>query len=192
MKLVEMEIAALNEAEYNPRVKMEIGTADFERLKNSIEKFDCVEPVVWNARTQKVIGGAQRLAILKHLGRQKVMVSVVDLDPEQEKLLNIALNKVKGAWDIGKLERLVREIDYNDLSFTGFGADELSLMLGGDEEISDETIEEDFDEVPMHDVSWCITLKFSTMEKAKIFAEQEGWDINLKSGSNSFVYRIEG
>lgn len=56
-------------------------------------------------------------------------------DPEREKALCLALNKISGDWDMDKLKDLLRDDDV--FSFpTGFTADEISLdeMLEGSEE----------------------------------------------------------
>ena len=107
MEIREMPLEQLHTADYNPRVALEPGDPEFERLKNSIETFGEVAPIVWNQRTGRIVGGHQRLAVYKHLGRQTATVSVVDLDEKEEKLLNVALNKIKGQWDYSKLEQLL-------------------------------------------------------------------------------------
>ena len=109
MEIREMPLEQLHTADYNPRVALEPGDPEFERLKNSIETFGEVAPIVWNQRTGRIVGGHQRLAVYKHLGRQTATVSVVDLDEKEEKLLNVALNKIKGQWDYSKLEQRRRD-----------------------------------------------------------------------------------
>jgi ParB-like chromosome segregation protein Spo0J len=47
-----------------------------------------------------VIGGHQRLEAAKALGLSKVPVVFVDIDEHQAKVLNIALNKIHGDWDL--------------------------------------------------------------------------------------------
>jgi ParB-like chromosome segregation protein Spo0J len=59
---------------------------------------------VWNERTGNLIGGHQRLKVLKERGDGEVEVSVVDLDKTKEKALNLALNKISGDWDYPKLK----------------------------------------------------------------------------------------
>lgn len=61
----------------------------------------------------------------------ELTVSVVDLDDNEEKALNIALNKTGGDWDEYKLEQVLRELEENnfDLSFTGFSKGELESIL---------------------------------------------------------------
>ena len=49
--------ADLIPADYNPRVALTPDMPEFERLKNSIETFGNVEPIVWNERTGHIVGG---------------------------------------------------------------------------------------------------------------------------------------
>lgn len=66
-----------------------------------------MEPIVWNERTGHMVGGHQRCKIMvNELGHTELQVSVVDLDDQQERLLNIALNKVSGDWDENALASL--------------------------------------------------------------------------------------
>lgn len=193
MQLVEMDIKDLHEADYNPRLALEVGTPEFAKLKNAVEKFDMVEPVVWNKRTGNVVGGNQRLAVMKYLGKTKTLVSVIDVDETQEKLLSVALNKIKGNWDFEKLENLFSELDYTDLEFTGFGADEIALMFEqNDEEYNVQVTEDDvYGSVETYGESWVLQLKFENIDAAKKFVEKENMNLKLKSGTNTAVYRFE-
>jgi hypothetical protein len=70
-----------------------------------------------------LIGGHQRLKAAKHLGWTKIPVIILDVDKSQEKALNLALNKLKGEWDYGKLTSLLKELDDLpdfDIELTGF------------------------------------------------------------------------
>lgn len=91
-------ISELRPAAYNPRRALKPGDPEFEKLRRSIEQFGLVDPPVWNRRTGNLVGGHQRLAVLKHLHPDitELAVSVVDLDLAQEKALNVALNKIEG------------------------------------------------------------------------------------------------
>lgn len=90
-------ISKLKLAPYNQRVTLKPGDPTFEKLRHSIETFGCVEPIVWNKQTGFVVGGHQRLEVLRQLGHTSVEVMEVDLTPEREKALNLALNKIVGA-----------------------------------------------------------------------------------------------
>ena len=67
-------------ASYNPRKELKPGDPEYEKLKRSIEEFGYVEPVIWNKRTGVVIGGHQRLRVLKDLGFTEVDCVVLDID----------------------------------------------------------------------------------------------------------------
>ena len=95
-----------------------------------------MDPIIINA-DGTVIGGHQRLFVLQDLGYTEADVAVVDLGKDDEKALNIALNKISGEWDEEKLAAIFAELDASDydLTLTGFGRDELEeIMLGGEEE----------------------------------------------------------
>ena len=123
-------IADLKPAEYNPRKRLKPGDAEYEKLRNSIEKFGYVDPIIINA-DGTVIGGHQRLFVLTDLGYQEADVAVVDLSKNDEKALNIALNKISGQWDEEKLAEIFAELgeDDYDIGLTGFMEDEISLAL---------------------------------------------------------------
>ena len=140
-----MNISKLNPAEYNPRKNLQPGDAEYEKLKRSMEQFGYVEPVVWNKTTGRVIGGHQRLKVLVDLGLKEVDCVVVEMDEEQEKALNIALNKINGEWDTDKLAMLISDLQGSDfdVSLTGFEEAEIADLFEktGEKEVRDD----DFD-----------------------------------------------
>ncbi|QDX92053.1 chromosome partitioning protein ParB [Brevibacillus laterosporus] len=127
-----LPIDKINPAPYNPRVDLQPGDAEYEKLKRSIEDFGYVEPLVWNQRTGNLVGGHQRYKILvNEQGRREVEVSVVDLDEQKEKALNIAMNKISGDWDEEKLSLLIEELAASDfnMELTGFDSEEIDELL---------------------------------------------------------------
>ena len=110
METKKISIGELNPACYNPRVSLEPGDPDYERLKQSISKFGHVQPVAWNQRTGNVVGGHQSLKVMEDLGYTEVDCVVVDLVEAEEKTLNVALNKISGRWDIDKLSVIMEEL----------------------------------------------------------------------------------
>ena len=126
-----MRLAELKPAEYNPRKDLQPGDLEYEKLKRSVEAFGCVEPIVWNRRSKCVVGGHQRLKVLLDLGIIEESVVVVDLAPEEEMTLNVALNKVSGDWDMPMLKDLLEELDSGafDVSLTGFDLDEIENLM---------------------------------------------------------------
>lgn len=135
MKIQKVPLSKINPAVYNPRVDLKPGDQEYEKIKKSIEEFGLVEPLIWNERTGNLVGGHQRLKVLLEQGKDHAEVSVVDLDPGREKILNIALNKIDGAWDFPKLSELLSDMreEKLDMLLTGFSDLELKQMLDGAE-----------------------------------------------------------
>ena len=93
-------------ADYNPRVELKPGDPEWEALNASIEEFDCVLPVIWNETTGNIVGGHQRRNVLLARGVTEDTVVGLHIELEEEKILNVLLNKVKGIWEVGKLTEL--------------------------------------------------------------------------------------
>ena len=106
METAIMKLEDISPADYNPRKTLKPGDQEYEALKNSLDRFGLAEPLIYNKRTGTLISGHQRLNVLKDSGAQEAEVVLVDLDEQQEKLLNIAMNKIEGDWDYKKLETL--------------------------------------------------------------------------------------
>ena len=159
MRIEKKNIKELIRAEYNPRIELEPGQEEYELLKNSIETFGYVVPIIWNERTGRIVGGHQRLNVLQAAGQKEAEVSVVDLDEEQEKQLNIALNKIEGEWDNEALRDLLNELDELGVAEeTGFDRRSIDFMNRGLEELVDEAvIEQELEDV---EETFNITLSF--------------------------------
>ncbi len=131
MEIQTLKVNEINPAIYNPRKDLKPGDPEYEKLKKSILEFDMVEPLVWNKQTGNLVGGHQRLKILKELGVENVEVSVVDLSEVKEKALNLALNKIQGEWDMPKLKDILEELDTGDIDIeiTGFDLKEIEELM---------------------------------------------------------------
>jgi DNA modification methylase len=147
MNIKTMRLADLRPAGYNPRKDLQPGDPEYEKLKRSIGTFGYVEPIVWNERTQSVVGGHQRLKVLLDLGTEEESVVVVDLHPNDEKALNIALNKISGDWDMPRLKDLLENLDTGayDLTLTGFDLDAVEDIMTQYHMPDDEEDGDDFD-----------------------------------------------
>lgn len=165
MNIVKMPIADLKPAEYNPRIALKKGDAEYEKLKRSIENFGYVEPVIFNKTTGNIVGGHQRLTVLRDMGETEIDCVVVELDANKEKALNIALNKIQGEWDKDKLITLISELDTAsfDVSLTGFDGAEVDELM--DAFYSREAIQDDFDIDKEHGA---ITAKGSVVKEGDI------------------------
>ena len=131
MKITLVNINSLNPAEYNPR---QISNKQYEDLKASMEKFGCVDPIIININPERlnvVVGGHQRLRILRELGAEKVPTVSVNLSEEDERELNVRLNKSGGDWD---MDILANEFDVVDLKEWGFKEIELGFNIDKIEE----------------------------------------------------------
>ncbi len=194
MRLEKVELDKLKEAAYNPRVKLEPGMDEYEKLRKSIETFGDVEPIVWNHRTGNVVGGHQRLQVLKDLGYKKATVSVVEMDEAAEKRLNLALNKARGDWDGKKLEELLQEMAPDALEVSGFGADEVAILLENNDGVNDWDGDEGDDDwqegVSLYGASFVVTLRFKDIEEARAWIQKEGLDAALQEGSHTTVIRF--
>lgn len=144
MEIRTLNAAKLKAADYNPRRDLQPEDAEYQKLRRSIEEFGYIEPIIWNERTGRVVGGHQRLKVLLEQGAQEIECAVVDLPDKDEKILNVLLNKVKGRWDIGKLADLLQQLDEaGSMEVTGFEDWELQSLLMQYDHIKD-LMEEDF------------------------------------------------
>lgn len=125
MNISNIPIGNLNPAVYNPR---RISRDMLQSLKNNIKEFGLVDPVIVN-KDMTIIGGHQRFKACLELGFKEVPCVVLDLSKSKEKALNLALNKITGEWDRTKLEKLLKDIEEVDLSYTGFDSEELDKFL---------------------------------------------------------------
>jgi len=142
MNIQKINIENLKTAEYNPRIDLKPGEEKYEHIKKSIEEFGYVDPIVIN-KDMTVIGGHQRLKILKELGYKEIECNVVDVNKNIEKKMNIALNNNSGEWDNEKLKKLMQEIskEFEDMDSTGFNADEIEELFGETKEISEDNFD---------------------------------------------------
>lgn len=130
MEIVNIKIDKLNPAKYNPRLNLQPEDKEYQDIKRSIVEFGLVEPLVIN-KDMTVIGGHQRLKVLRGFNWSLIPCITVDLDKQKEKMLNIALNKIGGDWDRGKLKDVLEELDTGewDISLTGFGEQEIEDLM---------------------------------------------------------------
>ena len=138
-------VRELKPAAYNPRKKLKAGDKEYEKIKNSIQEFGYVEPIIVNY-DMTVIGGHQRLTVLKDLGYTEVQCVVVHIEDENKaKALNVALNKITGAWDEQLLADLLVDLKTQEFNtdFTGFEAPEIEQLFS--KVHNKEIKEDDFD-----------------------------------------------
>ena len=141
MEIKELSLKELKPAAYNPRKKLKKGDKEYEKIKQSLLKFGYVDPIIVN-KDMTVIGGHQRLTVLKDLDYETAKCVIVDLPKEDEKALNIALNKITGQWDDALLADLLLDLQESDfnLDLTGFEPPEIDDILSNvhDKELSED------------------------------------------------------
>ena len=112
-------ISELTLAEYNPRTASE---KEIQDLTVSLDRFNLADPIVIN-KNNRIIGGHFRLKILRERGVQEVDVRVPNrlLTFEEEKELNLRLNKNTGSWDLELLSKISEDL----LKDVGFDSEDL-------------------------------------------------------------------
>ena len=163
MKVETKLIKELKAASYNPR---QISTKQYNDLKASIKKFGLVDPIIINQNGNVVVGGHQRLKICKELKHIEIDCVVLDLSKEEERELNIRLNKNTGEFD---MDILANEFDIDELTDWGFKHIDLDINI--------DKIEEDKED------EYIITIKENNIAKAnQLFQELDnrGLDVKIK------------
>ena len=137
-------------SDYNPRIMPEKESA---KLRNSLENFGLVDPIVINLKNNHIIGGHQRFEVLidQHLEDNKIfdelnLIRLGDIgwvftdtdlkveSDDHEKALNLSLNKISGEWDTEKLFVILEDVILEELEVNNFNID-LTGFDGFDEEI---------------------------------------------------------
>tara|TARA_R110001599_G_scaffold260018_1_gene460455 strand:+ start:31 stop:519 length:489 start_codon:yes stop_codon:yes gene_type:complete len=162
MNIEKIEANKLKPAAYNPR---QITTKQYNDLKNSITKFGLVDPIIVN-KDFTVIGGHQRLKVLNEMQTDTIPCVVLDLSKEEERELNVRLNKNTGEFD---MDILANEFDIDELVDWGFKHIDLDLNI--------DKIDEDTDD------SSIITIKENDLIKAQELyndLKDKGYNIKIK------------
>lgn len=152
MTIKRMPVSALKPAKYNPRKDLKPGDPAYEKIKRSLHDFGYVDPVIWNEVTGNIVGGHQRYKVLTAEGATEIDCVVVHIEnPQDEKALNIALNKAVGEWEPKALADLLSDLQLSgyDVGATGFDAAEVDDLFSkvhdkdvkdDDTELDDETV----------------------------------------------------
>lgn len=153
MKFEKIKINEIQPAEYNPRI---MPPNEYNKLKKSLDTYGLVDPIIIDLKHDNtIIGGHQRYQVLidenpeqelqlLQLGDIGLIMKETNItlnDINDQKALNLALNKISGDWDYKLLDDLLQELqeDHYDIDLTGFDIDDLEMNL--DEfELSNENI----------------------------------------------------
>ena len=121
-KIVQKDISSLIFAEYNPS---QLSKTSYLDIKKSIQKFGIIDPIIINKHKDRkgvIIGGHQRVRVAKDLKFDKVPCVELNLPVDEEKELNVRLNKNTGSFDFDVLADM---FDMDDLIDWGFAESEL-------------------------------------------------------------------
>jgi len=143
MNVQSIPVEKLKPAKYNPRKDLKPGDPAYEKIKRSLKDFGYVDPIIWNEATGNIVGGHQRYKVLSAEGAKEISCVVVHIEnPNDEKALNVALNKAVGEWEPVALAELLQELQANeyDIAATGFDAAEVDEMLSN---LHDKDVQED-------------------------------------------------
>ena len=148
MEISKIKLTQIEPADYNPRTITEEAR---KKLRNSIETFGLVEPIIINTKNNRIVSGHQRYDILLDMLMESDNLAEREFDylvkddygyifdfnqlqiknEDYEKALNIVLNNTNlmGDYNYQKLGTLLEELEFNgfNLEFTGFDSLELSF-----------------------------------------------------------------
>ena len=141
MENKKININELKPATYNPRIMPE---DEYNKLKNSLDTFGLVDPIIVDLKHDNtIIGGHQRYQVLIDeddnqelqlikLGDVGLIIKQTNIklqDTNDQKALNLALNKITGEWDYNKLDDLLIELtdDHYNIELTGFDTEDIII-----------------------------------------------------------------
>jgi DNA modification methylase len=143
-KYPKIPISALIPDPENTRKDLQPTDPEYVRIKNSIGTFGFLDPIIFNTRTKDLIGGHQRLKILKADGVTELYTVSIgayswafpeadlqELSETEERAAKIGLNKATGDWDYGSLVASLNKLkaDDFDIDLTGFGDKDLVQFM---------------------------------------------------------------
>jgi hypothetical protein len=99
-------IAELLPNKQNPR---RISKKARAALATSVRRFGLVQPIVLNERTGRVVGGHQRLDVLREQGVVEVDVAIGSWSDAEERVLNVALNNPNAQGEFTDVREFVAE-----------------------------------------------------------------------------------
>lgn len=153
----------------NPRNPRKIQDSKKQMLIKSLNEFGDLSGVVFNKKTNRLVGGHQRVSIIEpshtiiientydvptrtgtvaegfiDLDGEKLRYREVNWDEQKEKAANIAANKGAGDWDFPLLIDMLNDLDAMnfDLDLTMFDDKERDTLLGGVSELDTQEKEE--------------------------------------------------
>ena len=149
LNIVYVPIDSLKPSEYNPR---KISSESMERLKESIKRFQIVDPIIVNSapnRKNILIGGHMRLRAAKELKFKEIPVVYINIsDIEKEKELNLRLNKNTGEFDL----YLLAEFDESFLEDVGFDSQDLDNIFPAEDNPEQFDLQKELDKLNIKNI----------------------------------------
>jgi hypothetical protein len=182
-KIATMKLEDLADAAYNPR---RISAKALKGLQESLQQFGVVQPIVWNSRTKRIVGGHQRVRALRAAGETEVPVVIVDLDDKKEKALNLTLNNPKIAGEYtDDIDKLLIEMNdempelYRNLRLDALEASEVKPRSQSGEVGFTEELMESHNYVVLYfdnDIDWTHFLSIFPLQRAKALDSKPGFE----------------
>lgn len=135
--LEKIQLNKIKPSPYNPRT---IDHKELRKLKNSMDEFGIIDPIIINLNNMNIVGGHQRYTVLQRDGVKELnMIRIGNIgwafqdtnlnipDEDTEKMVNIALNNIKGDWDESQLTQILADLEKRQKNFKLTGFDELDL-----------------------------------------------------------------
>ena len=128
-----IETGRLVEAQDNPN---HMGAREYKALGDVIGEVGFLQPILVKPLADgfKIIDGHHRARAAKELGMETVPCVVVESGDDEEVVLRIAMNKLRGDLDLTGVGRALKGLSLEgwtaeDLSITGFSAGEVTDLL---------------------------------------------------------------
>lgn len=164
INIEKIDIHSLVPADYNPR---KISDEDYQNLKQSIDEFGVVSPILINLQDNTIISGHQRFDVLYYENNlsELYLIRLGDVgwvfpdleleikDKNYEKALNLAMNRIHGEFDENLVNEVLADLEEVNLDYlTGFDLDLDDIDYDFISRIEDdydevEYDEEDYDEI---------------------------------------------
>lgn len=159
----------------------------YEKLKESIEYYGYLDPIIWNKRTGMIVSGHQRFQVMKDIAERdgeeldEIDVMEVDMSEAQQDSFMVAINKITGLWDDVKLKSLFQELSQEDLKYTGYEDFEIERMLSENIDLGEYEDDDEIIETPKND-SFRITIYFDTegeRDSAYLDLKEKGFNVKM-------------
>jgi len=112
----------LSKLKYNPENPRRISPDQLDKLVKSIEslpKMMELRPIVYDPDTMHILGGNQRLAALRKMGKTEIpdnwVKSAEEMTEKEKREFILRDNVQSGEWDYGVLEENFADFDLDDI-----------------------------------------------------------------------------